>query len=77
MCINKAESVVEYVKLISFSYYPEGEGPEYSYTEEKEHEAGYDSYITGVCLVGLAKDLNINISEISPKNAHIRNFLNK
>lgn len=47
------------------------------YSEAKEHEAGYDSFITGVCFVALANYMKIGITELTPKNARIRKYLNK
>lgn len=47
------------------------------YTAAKEHEAGYDSYITGVCFVALAKEIKVNVSEMTSKNPHLRSYLNK
>ena len=43
----------------------------------KEHEAGYDSYMTGVSFLGLMKKLNINNSDISSKCPQLRPLLNK
>lgn len=53
--------------------------PEYGYDDEtvKEHEAGYDSYMTGVCFLGLAKKLNITNADISSKSQQLRPLLNK
>ncbi|XP_055310617.1 poly(A)-specific ribonuclease PARN-like isoform X2 [Sitodiplosis mosellana] len=53
--------------------------PEYGYTEtnSKQHEAGYDSYMTGVCFLGLARKLNVNNADISSKSAQLRPLLNK
>lgn len=53
------------------------ESPEYGYEAVKEHEAGYDSFITGVCFIGLVKQLHIKYEDISPKSTQLRNFLNK
>lgn len=56
----------------------EPESPEYGYNDiVKEHEAGYDSYMTGVCFIGLARKLNVNNADITAKSAHLRPFLNK
>lgn len=52
--------------------------PEYGYDSvTKEHEAGYDSYITGVSFIGLARKMHVNNADISSKSTHLRPFLNK
>lgn len=53
--------------------------PQYGYTDEtiKEHEAGYDSFMTGVCFLGLVRKLNINNKDISSKSPQLRPLLNK
>lgn len=51
--------------------------PAYGYSDVKEHEAGYDSFMTGVCFLGLVKKLNINNSDISSKCPQLRPLLNK
>lgn len=55
----------------------EADSAEYEYTEIKEHEAGYDSYMTGVCFIGLALELHVKSDELTFKSHHLRNFLNK
>lgn len=52
--------------------------PEYGYDSvTKEHEAGYDSYITGVSFIGLARKMHVSNADISSKSTHLRPFLNK
>lgn len=51
--------------------------PEYGYSDIKEHEAGYDSFMTGVCFLGLVRKMNINNSDISSKCPQLRPLLNK
>lgn len=43
----------------------------------KEHEAGYDSYMTGVCFIALARKMNVNNKDISSKSPQLRPLLNK
>lgn len=57
--------------------YIEPESPEYGYKDIKEHEAGYDSFMTGVCFLGLVKKLNIENKDISSKCPNLRPLLNK
>lgn len=58
-------------------HFKEPASPEYGYTDVKEHEAGYDSYMTGICFIGLARKLNINNADISSKSPQLRPLLNK
>lgn len=55
----------------------EAESAEYEYVENKEHEAGYDSYMTGVCFIALALELHVKSDELNFKSHQLRNFLNK
>ncbi|XP_031620480.1 poly(A)-specific ribonuclease PARN-like isoform X2 [Contarinia nasturtii] len=50
---------------------------EYAYNKTKEHEAGYDSYMTGVCFIALAKKLNVKNTEFSAKATQLRHLVNK
>ncbi|KAJ6643112.1 Poly(A)-specific ribonuclease PARN, partial [Pseudolycoriella hygida] len=55
----------------------EAESKEYSYSldDPKEHEAGYDSFITGVCFATMANYLNI--CDISEKSPRLRQIINR
>lgn len=57
----------------------EAEAEEYSYSldKPKEHEAGYDSFITGVCFVTMANYIQIDSCDISEKSSRLRHILNK
>lgn len=63
-------------EFISFQW-TGADSPEYEYTEIKEHEAGYDSYMTGVCFIALSLELHVKSDELNSKSHHLRNFLNK
>lgn len=57
----------------------EAEAEEYSYSldEPKEHEAGYDSFITGVCFATMANYLQIDSCDINEKSPRLRHILNR
>lgn len=57
--------------------FPEADGPEYGYSSEKEHEAGYDSYMTGVCFIAMAIEMEVKLEDLNSKSAAIRSYLNK
>lgn len=43
----------------------------------KEHEAGFDSYLTGICFISLANHLKIKPSELTENNKILKKYLNK
>ncbi|KAG4073427.1 hypothetical protein HA402_000651 [Bradysia odoriphaga] len=57
----------------------EAEAEKYSYSldKPKEHEAGYDAFITGVCFVTMANYLQIDSCDINEKSSRLRPLLNK
>lgn len=59
----------------------EWESPEVSYSLDnpKEHEAGYDAFLTGYCFLGLLKHLNIPLEEdFNPqKSKMLRQYVNR
>lgn len=59
------------------NFLPAGEEYGYSLDEEKAHEAGYDSFICGVCFVGMAKKVGVPLGEQFEKSAVLRPFLNR
>lgn len=69
---------IERIYQSSFQFLSTGaDSAEYEYTEIKEHEAGYDSYMTGVCFIALSLELHVKSDELNSKSHHLRNFLNK
>lgn len=57
----------------------EADSEEYSYSLDtpKEHEAGYDSFVTGVCFITMANYLKINSCDISEKSSQLRHIMNR
>ncbi|XP_063896141.1 poly(A)-specific ribonuclease PARN [Helicoverpa armigera] len=57
------------------------EGRGYSHLDEKEHEAGYDAYITGLCFLAMHAHLSRMRGDDSirlvPQSATLKPFLNK
>ncbi|XP_050090652.1 poly(A)-specific ribonuclease PARN-like isoform X1 [Anopheles aquasalis] len=52
--------------------------PEHGYCveEQKEHEAGYDAYLTGLCFLGLASRFNMDLQNLT-KDSTLKQYLNK
>lgn len=52
--------------------------PEHGYCveEQKEHEAGYDAYLTGLCFLGLASRFNMDLQNLT-KDGTLKQYLNK
>lgn len=59
----------------------EWDSPEVSYSleDQKEHEAGFDAFLTGYCFLGMLKHLNINLDEtFNPqKSQMLRQYVNR
>lgn len=55
----------------------EPESSEYGYTIAKAHEAGYDSYMTGIGFIGLVNKLRATNTDIEKKSGPLRQLLNK
>lgn len=49
----------------------------YSMDEKIDHNAGFDSYMTGICFLTLMNYLNIEPNELNPANEKLSNYINK
>lgn len=54
-------------------------GEEYGYSldDDKAHEAGYDSFICGVCFFGMVKKLHVPMGDVLEKSPILRPLLNR
>lgn len=61
------------------NFVPAGEEFGYSLEEEKAkaHEAGFDSLISGICFLGMAKKLEVPLGDVLEKSPVLRPFLNR
>lgn len=59
------------------NFLPTGEGYGYSVDDDKAHEAGYDSFICGMCFVGLSKKIGVPLGDQFEKSPLLRPFLNR
>lgn len=62
-----------YFFLFIFFIEPESSEYGYSMSNPKDHEAGYDSYQTGICFLALADYMNIKPCDIKSKKMDILN----
>jgi len=71
-----SEKPYEMLKIL-----PRKEGYGYSDTEEKYHEAGFDAYTTGLCLISMHKRMSklcgTTVTSVDANSAVLKPFLNK
>uniref|UniRef100_A0A182QCC8 Poly(A)-specific ribonuclease RNA-binding domain-containing protein n=1 Tax=Anopheles farauti TaxID=69004 RepID=A0A182QCC8_9DIPT len=49
---------------------------QYSVENEKQHEAGYDAYLTGLCFLGLVSRFKTDLTQLT-KNTILKHYLNR
>uniref|UniRef100_A0A182NHZ9 Poly(A)-specific ribonuclease RNA-binding domain-containing protein n=1 Tax=Anopheles dirus TaxID=7168 RepID=A0A182NHZ9_9DIPT len=56
--------------------HPELPDHQYSVEDEKQHEAGYDAYLTGLCFLGLVSRFKANLTQLS-KDTTLKHYVNR
>lgn len=59
------------------NFIPAGEEYAYSLDDDKAHEAGYDSFICGVCFIGMIKKIGVKLGEQFEKSPALRHYMNR